>query len=749
MIDNLASWVPFLAVIAGALFTVISSLACGLCVVRKMALPLSRAEEYLFAFFSGSAVFSLSIFALLAVHAAYLPVILLTGFGFLALYVLRFRKGQNYVSAAVRLPKLWFSFALVVCAVYTVLYLGRALGPEYSPDAVAYHLALVYEYVRKAHFPLITTNIYANFPEGLEMLFVAAFSIGRHSAAALLHLFFLFAEAAALVLFGLRFQIVNAAIGAMLLFYLSPIVGFDASVAYNDVALSGACFATFYALLVWAQSRNSERKHDGFLVLAGLFAGFAGSIKYTGFLAPLLAFIFVVWVSRHQPRTLKRRFLLIAVPAALLIAPWLIKNTIEVHNPVSPFANRIFPNPYVHVSFEETYRAHMTNYKEVTPPEIPLEVTTRGVRLEGLIGPVFLLSPLALFALTSPLGRQILFAMAFFLVPYFSNIGTRFLLPALPFLALALCMVLSYWRACLVAAVVVQAVLSWPPVTRLYAPEALRLELPEWDESLRYSPEDWILRRRLDGYWIARYIDEKLPLSARILQTGGVAEAYMRQRIDNYYQGAQNEKAYGLLSRGASPALRATERHTFRFASCKLRSIRIEQTAGDNHQIWQVADVHFFSNAHELRPAPAWRLSSKPNPWDVQLAFDGNPVTMWESWEHVRSGMYLEARFNEPLPVDCVQVDSPPDQAPVKMIVKGQLPEGEVATLATTDIVESIASPPDFRKKVTAALREMGYTHVVLSSKQACCYQEVHSDPAGWGMTLVAERAGYALFALQ
>ncbi len=39
-----------------------------------------------------------------------------------------------------------------------------------------------------------------------------------------------------------------------------------------------------------------------------------------------------------------------------MIAPWLLKNWIYFQNPVAPFFNRQFPNPFVMVGFEQTYR---------------------------------------------------------------------------------------------------------------------------------------------------------------------------------------------------------------------------------------------------------------------------------------------------------------------------------------------------------------------------------------------------------
>jgi hypothetical protein len=733
-----------LAAVAGAAFTGFSSLALGLCLVRKLRLPFSKLEELLFSFLAGSAAFSLVIFAVVALHAAYTAVAVAVGVGCICLWLIAFRGVRGHAAAPGRLPKIWFAFALIICFRFTLLYFSRAMGPEYSPDGSAYHLALVAEYFRTAHLPLITTNFYASLPEGLEMLFLAAFSIGRHSAAALVHLLFLFALSAAFILFGLRFQVAKAAIGAMVLFYLSPIVGFDASVAYNDVALAAAVFATFYALQLW----DAEQENDRLLILAGVLAGFAGAIKYTGFFAPVFAVVFVAWAGRSDLKKYKKRLAFVIVPATLLIAPWLIKNAIEVHNPVSPFANRLFRNPYTHISREEKYRADMAHYNNVRLAQIPLEVTFGGSRLQGIVGPIFLLSPLAIFALGSPLGRSLLFAFLFFFLPYFGNIGTRFLIPPLPFLCLALCMVLESWRACLVPVVTLHFLLSWPQTIQTFAPNTMGLGMPRWDEAFRKVPEEKILRSRLPGYGIAHYIDRQLPASARILQFGGVPGAYMRQQMDDFYEGSKNEKASYLIWTGAFPELRATLRHTFQFTSCKINSIHLEQTSEDKQELWKIGEIRLFSNGTEIPLKPEWVLVSRPNPWDTKLAFDGNLVTMWESWEHLRPGMYLQVRFKEPVFVDRVEVDSPHDQAAVRMIVKGEVAGQKTIALARTASTKEFPSPPDFLKQVTATIRGMGYTHLVMGSFERC-YNAVETDPSSWGMTLVTKQGDYALFALE
>src|SRR5207237_9356327 len=104
---------------------------------------------------------------------------------------------------------------------------------------------------------------------------------------------------------------------------------------------------------------------------------------------------------------------------------------------------KVFPNPYIHISFEEEYAQHMRHYGLKSDREIPLEVTVRGGALCGFLGPIFLLSPLALLALRLPQGRTLLLAALVFLIPYTANIGTRFLIPALPFVTLAMGLAVS------------------------------------------------------------------------------------------------------------------------------------------------------------------------------------------------------------------------------------------------------------------------------------------------------------------
>ena len=79
--------------------------------------------------------------------------------------------------------------------------------------------------------------------------------------------------------------------------------------------------------------------------------------------------------------------------------------------------------------------------------QAPYETAVRGGILGGLLGPVFLLVPIGLLSLKWSLGRQAILAAAVFASTYPANVGTRFLIPAAPFLAFAMAMSITQWRA--------------------------------------------------------------------------------------------------------------------------------------------------------------------------------------------------------------------------------------------------------------------------------------------------------------
>ncbi len=157
----------------------------------------------------------------------------------------------------------------------------------------------------------------------------------------------------------------------------------------------------------------------------------------------------------------------------------------------------------------------------------------RGGVLGGLLGPVFLLAPLGLLALRFPAGRQLLLAALLFGLPYIGNIGTRFLLPALPFVALSMGLAVAGSSVAAVALTVAHAIFSWPPVMPRYcSPDAWRLTA---EDSVRAGAAH--RKRRVvpelphADYGTARMLDRLMPPGAKVFTFSGAPEAYTPREI--------------------------------------------------------------------------------------------------------------------------------------------------------------------------------------------------------------------------
>src|SRR5690606_29498467 len=139
---------------------------------------------------------------------------------------------------------------------------------------------------------------------------------------------------------------------------------------------------------------------------------------------------------------------------------------------------------------EDDYRAYFRHYEIPDLRELPQEVISRGGKTQGIIGPAFYLLPLALLALRYRAGRHLVLAGLLVLTTFPENLGTRFLIPALPFFALAISLAFRESAALLGTLIVFHAWASWPSHIPRYAPNAWRIDELPYREALRLVPPD-------------------------------------------------------------------------------------------------------------------------------------------------------------------------------------------------------------------------------------------------------------------
>jgi hypothetical protein len=732
------------SILFGAAVTVAVSAAIGKLLLRALKLRFYRAEEHAFAFLTGAACLSLAVFCLAALRIAWEVTFLPLGAALIAVAV---RKGAHR-PAGDPLPPLGLFWKVVFAAgmaVFGFIYLVNAMAPEHSPDGSSYHLGLVLRYYDAHGFYRITTNFYAYLSQGLELLYLFAFSFGRHSAASLVHFAFLITLPLLMLFYALRFRLPSAGAAGALLVFMSPVVGWDGTTAYIDVAVACVLFGIFYLLQIWDQERTPE-----LLVPIGVLAGFGYAMKYTAFPALPYALGFIGWKLWRKGERPLRPLAVVAVCALVMVAPWMVKNWIWVDNPFSPFLNDWFPNPYVHVAFEQDYLREMANWGGLGSRwEIPLEVTVNGGRLNGLLGPVFLLAPVALLALRHRAGRQLLLAAVVFGVAYPANIGTRFLIPPLPFLALAMGLVVTNWKAAAPVLLLFHALTSWPQIVSKYCNEhAPRLRGIPVAAALRIRPEATFLAQNLYGYTVSRYLDQKLPRDTRIFAYGAPPEAYTNRDILVAYQGALNNRLGDILYTPATGYWHPVVRLDFSFPTQRLRRVRIVQNAPRGEENWTVNEVRLFRGSSALLREPQWRLRAHPNPWEVQSAFDNNPISRWRSQEKIFAGMYIEVDLGRAEEISRVQLDTPPNEPGVQLWLEGQADHSDWRVLDESPERNALRPLKNLRRLATLELKWHGMEYLLLWPSDTIA-EDVRQNVQMWGLELVAEIEGARLYRIE
>lgn len=715
------------AAIFGCFCTIISCYAIGTLLFDFLRLSafLRRQERYPLAFLLGASALHLWMFLLLALQLVYWPLILLP----LTRIVVWAWQSRTELQPFPALNRLLGLVAGIPAAAFFAVYLVHAWAPEHSSDGSEYHLGILARELRHHGFERITTSFYAMLGQGVELVFAPAFLIGGHSSAALTHLAFGVALGLAIFNFGRRMEKPWVGAAAALLTFLSPVFGLNASEAYVDAGAAAIVFAAFYWLEIWDKERDPR-----LLIPAGLMAGYAIAAKYTAFPIAIYAIGFVLLRSRKL-----KPVLMTAAFATLMGGPWIARNWIVYQNPIGPMGTAIFRNPYTHVIFEEQSREYFARMDIENLWTLPWEVTVHGKKTASLIGPVFLLLPIGLLALRSRKGRHLWMATAFVTMTYFANVGTRFLIPSLPFFSLSIALAIGELPLLLGGLMLLHALLSWPPNILWYSHrDAGRITGMPIREALRLTGEEEYLNRVLPGYPVARMIDKHVPPGETVFSKDGVAWAYMERELRHWFASASNETLNDSFDMGANAAMQPTRILVFRFSARSGRRVRFEQLASANrYNLWSIHEIQILHNGTEIPQQPAWRFEASPVPWEAKLAFDRDSFTRWRTWETAKPGMYIEVDFGRDETIDEIRIETSVDSDSARIQPQIESGSGGWEQLSVQLEARDVPPFPDARRRATAAMSNLGLHYIVLYNNSARA-NEVTPDPSAWGLQEIA-----------
>jgi hypothetical protein len=720
------------ALFAAAL-TVAACWSAGVLLLSRCGVKLARVESIPLEFLTGACVFHLAIFAILAARIAYKPVLLAVCAAVIGAAIRKYRRPPGRF-----FEKHWtLVFLFAIFAVFSGVVFLNGWAPETSADGSGYHLEVVAHYLRARGFQGLQTNMYAALGQGIELLYVPAVAFGGFSSAALVHFAFWIALAWLIFAYGLRLGKPWMGAAAALLVSLSPVAARDGSTAYIDVAAAAIVFAVFYWLEIWDGSRDRR-----LLMAAGLLAGYAYAAKYTAAVILLYALAFVAVRARCL-----RPALTVAAFAALVIAPWMLKNWIFFRNPVAPFANEIFPNPYVHPAVEQRWAEWLRRYDLPKLESLPIQVTVRGDYTQGIVGPVFLAAPLALLTLRRPVGRRLLIAGLLLLAVYFGNIGTRFLIPALPFFALGMALAIEN-RWLLTGFAAAHAVLSWPSIIPRYAnPYVWRIDDIPWKAALRITPESDYLRQKIGDWAALAMINDRTPPGEPVFFAGGIGSvAYSKREIIDRFRGAYGNTLWDILNTGWIGDSDPARLLVFRFPQCSVSRIRLLQTGrAEKYQQWSVHELRFFNNGDEIPRRREWRLRAWPDPFEVQLAFDNSQATRWRTWQTVAPGMYVDVDFGRAERIDEVRMETSLDSPSSLQFRVEKFEQGRWITLTAVYRERRNRVRSSLRRAATYELYRRGVHYIAVGDQDlgATAYNE---HPEEWGLQQAGRVPGMTLY---
>ena len=704
--------------VVAAIFTLGSAYAAGLTIFRSLILP------RVIRLGLGSVVLSLIVFLELLAGVGTVPVLLTTGLVLVAAGAWRYRFVQ-YSAATEKLhAALWIPFAI-----YAVIYTVYAMAPETQPDAITYHLGLTVEYARVHGFPA-RIGFYEMLPQGLEMLFTMAYSLGGGSAAKLTHFAFLLATVPLMLAIGRELKAgLTVSYIAALLYFAMPVAAITGTSTYNDAALVFFTLATFYTLLLWHRARQSAS-----LIVVGMLAGFCYSIKITGLPIVAAAILAVLVLTRSGWPVL-----LVTAAAVVPMAPWILRAFLLTGNPAAPLLNSWFPNAFFNAASEARMAANLRPNFGIGWRAATWQYAMGG-KFEGMVGPLLFALPLALVAVRKHAGRLLILAALVALSPWFLNSGTRFFMPAIPFLVLALCFVVPVRFLAAIAAI--QLLLCWPQVLERFEIQyAWALHDIPWRAALRLEPEAVYLDREIGEYDLARMIENKTEPQDRTFCLTSVAKAYTTRDVRVYWYSTHEQRLEEALETALAHPVRILA--SAALPGTPVTGVRVVAGAA-SPQEFRIFELGPF--AHSVS-----QTAASPNESEASSAVDGNRATSWRTRSPTERGMFLTALFSKPTALDRVDITMPEARASLPLIVQTLNPSGNWSTVA--DSLRTARLPvEDLRREATRALRQAGFRFILASAGNTgidVIGTDLVKHPAEWGVRDRGEFTPVHLFEIE
>lgn len=434
-----------------------------------------------------------------------------------------------------------------LCAAFLV-FLPLVFLPPFFYDALRYHDALPAVFLRTGSTLPLPHFVESNYPLGGEMLTMIGMSGAGYAGANAVNLLFFALCGLGMLCLADRLGARRAGWIGLLLFLASSTAVHTLFIQKLDLYVTLSFLSCAYALLAYRQA-GGDRK---VLLLAAALGGACLGTKYTAVLPVGVALVLALAERRREdgapvPRLLGDALLFVAA-AAVLVSPWLVRNLVATGNPVYPLLNGVFHSPTwsparMRVLVDDSHPLSLYRLKDAGRlllsvtffPDIDLG--SAGASLGAGVLALFLFPVLA--RRPDPAWRYVRnVALGVFAAWFLSSWITRYLLPALPFMALMAGLLADRGAAragragpALLAAMLAAAVLAQGASA---AAESSLFRAWRGGFALVGRPDRAaVIAARFDqSMGAARFVNSRLPERARILFLGETRLYYFDRDAD-------------------------------------------------------------------------------------------------------------------------------------------------------------------------------------------------------------------------
>jgi len=376
---------------------------------------------------------------------------------FLAVAVSVFSLWRNRTSHSIRLRAAWLAAqrprveVVAIAAIAIVLFalLFISLTPFVGWDDNVAHLTLPRIYLESGGFRRVPFNIYSNWPLDIQLLYAMAMLIKDYILAKLVHLTFLLLTVVAVYRLASAHSSQAGGVLAAVFLLANPVILDEARSAYIDIA-----FAFFFVMAFAFALEHLRTRRALPLIFSGICCGIVAGTKIMGAVAAPCIGALVIVNRTGNPRSdqfgtaLRDAVLCIALPAFVLALPWYLRSYVYTGNPFYPLFYQSFGGPEWNSLVDQQFFAWQQSIgmgrRFVDYLLLPARVALQGgngyAHFDGRLNPIWVvLVPYSLaIAPRLPIVRQALgVAGLYFLTWAVSSQQARFLIPILPFLAIA------------------------------------------------------------------------------------------------------------------------------------------------------------------------------------------------------------------------------------------------------------------------------------------------------------------------